>query len=388
MLPLLLAAPLALSPLSGTKIDAFFQDWAQEPALRLLTQSGHCGGTDLAAVINVGFTAKDLRFAAQVVDDRALGGGETTGDGLALRFVLPNGKTRALQVVLNDFEPPHGPSLRLDGRPYKRGKVVATTRVDGWAVELSMPLRDLPGWLGGPRRFAAVISDADADPTEAEGVCTTARLNAEGWPIAANVNFGGPEPYFAQFMAERSDTGHVRDQETLDLDGDGTDELVVLTGRDLFVGGPDITGSPGYVYFTHGWQPDAQLLRFEALPLGKKRGTQVLIEHSEWAVAGETQITIAEIYALQPDGLQRVFAQQTGESAPAWHAQATAKLQVRAGRRGPSLRVGPAKVQGFNPGNLVNIGGENPPFVRLPWPWDHPKGTTWGYTKGRWTQLK
>ncbi len=367
--PAVASAALVLPPLPAGQLrtDAYFQDWQAAEPLRVLPVQGACDSADFAPTVQLAFDGTHLRFAVQVRDERFVPGA-ATGDRLRLKARLPSGRRRTLEVLLNDLEPPKAARLMLDGKPYRRGEIAATARRDGWAVEGSWPLADLPGVDGTPFALAVVLEDADADPTQIEAVCATAALGPDGFPQAPTVDLGGLSGFEAAFLDERP--GAVLRRAQGNLAGDRTAELALLTDKDLMVAGHALPGGvAGFVYFSHGWPMGTTVSRFELTELDGQPGLDILLVRQSWLVPDETRVDVAEVYRMDGTTLRRTFAAQLAEHAPPLKADALARLQIAGARGARQLWVHPAKVTGFNPGNVIDLSDGGRAFWPLPWPW-------------------
>ncbi|MCA9542843.1 MAG: hypothetical protein KC613_00590 [Myxococcales bacterium] len=365
--PLFAALVLAPAPPGAFKTDAYFQDWEGVEALRVVAVQGACGDADVDPTVQLAFDGRFLRFAVQVRDDRFVPGA-TTGDRLSLRIGLPNGARRTVTVQLNDLEPPHAAKALLDGKPLRGGELVATARRDGWAVEGAVPLTALPGATDAPLKLAVIVEDVDADPVAAEAVCSTAALQPDGLPGVPTVDLGGVDGFASDFLAQRP--AKILKQQKVQLLGGPEKELLLLTSRDLMVAGHALPGGvAGYLYFEHGWPADTALTHFELRELDGRKGPEVALVRQSWAVPGETRVDVLEIYLVRDDTLVRAFAGQVAEHAPPVNGDATARWQLQG--RPAVLKIHPAKVTGFNPGNVVELAAAGTAWAPIPWPWHH-----------------
>lgn len=390
--PLAHAQPLRLAPAGdhAFKLDAYFDDWQARRVLPVHSLQGGCTGADLEPKVQVGYGPSTVWIAAQVKDDRFVAG-DTTGDGLSLHFTLPGGERRALRVALHDLEPPDPARIEpWPGSPPPQGaQIVATARADGWAVELRIPRKWLPGFTEGPVGFSAIITDRDADPTQTEAICVAGdRPDAEGWPPPTTLLAGDPLDYIQRFEQEQ---GRAGDTVLLslrgDVTGDGEAERIQITKRDVIVASHALpSGGPGYLFFGHGWPAGTRIVRHELIELDGRPGPELLIERDSEIVLGETSVRVVEIYGVHDGYFKRMFAHKLEERVPSQSLRAEATLKIGAQRKGPrSLEVSPAKVEGFNPGNVVaDVDGDAPPYRLFRWPWQAKKAQVYQLRNDQW----
>ena len=155
------------------------------------------------------------------------------------------------------------------------------------------------------------------------------------------------------------------------LGADPRVEDVVVNHRDVVVFGPGLPG--GYLYFTHAWGTQPEVLSARLLQLDGRKGHELLLEHAEWEVPGEVRVEVVEIYRIHDGYLKRAFAQRTAEVFRGLGAVARSTCAVLPGRGARRLRVSVAKVKGLNPGNYraADPGGAFP--LLLPWDTNRPR---------------
>lgn len=373
----LLALPLELAPTApdATLVDAFFDEWAQRPKLAAKTiVSGVAPDPrDFSAQVGLSYDGARLYVAIEAVDDTFQAGGTTTGDRVSLRFAPAGGAPKRLELALNRLEDAP-PTLLLDGKPLRGVKLEATERRDGWAVELSLPTAGLP-WLKGPVAFAAVFVDADADAIHPETVAATAVLDDAGDPVVPTFELGGTGALLDAFRAAEGDPGRELSTFTGQIVAGGPEETLIVTDRHLVLIGHGLPQRAAYMFFDPGWRADPTLGPATLRDVDGRPGLELVIEHTEWAVPGETQVSVVEIYGVHDGYLKRMFAQKVGEATPATKQSARTEVDFLPTKRGAwRLRVKPAKVQGFNPGNYTSADIQGTvPFEPLPMPWEGTK---------------
>lgn len=375
-----LSAPLVIPPVEPGEIsiDAFFDEWSGRPVAIAETpaRGRRDGSADLTARVQFAFDADRLYLAAQVKDDQFQPGGAEEGDRLFFAFVPEDkaqGPLRRVQIVLNTLEV-RPPAVQVDGKPCPGCAAQGTTRRDGWAVEVSIPLLQLPLHTAGPLRFAAYVVDADADATTPEGVITTDPVDADLVPKKVTLRL---DPLLAleegqrAWRADRGDGGIPLASLVADVTGDPFPEELRVTARDIVIIGRDLPDRAAYLYFTHGWRDDARLVRTELQNLDGQPGDELIVEHTEWSVPGEVKVGIVEVFGLHGGFLKRMFAHKTHVEIIG-RGRATSSFEVqRAGRDGAHpLRIGVAALDGITEANWYD---SDPPGLiparPLPLPW-------------------
>ncbi|MCB9528994.1 MAG: hypothetical protein H6701_11555 [Myxococcales bacterium] len=380
MLIAALAAPLVVPPVEAGEIavDAFFQDWDGRPtAIAETAASGRRDGSaDLTARVQLAFDADRLYLAAQVKDDVFQPGGAGEGDRLFFVFAPEDpaqGPLRRVQIVLNTLEV-RPPAVQIDGKPCPGCQTQGTTRRDGWAVEASIPLLQLPLHTQGPLKFAAYVFDADADAQAPEGTITTDPIDADLVPKKVTLRL---DPLLAldegqrAWRNDRGDGGLPLRSIVADVTGDPFPEELRITPRDIVILGRDLPDRAAYLYITHGWRADPEIVRTELSNLDGQPGDELIVEHTEWSVPGEVRVGIVEVFGLHGGYLKRMFAHKTSVEIRG-RGRATSSFEVqRAGRDGARpLRVGVATLDGITEANWYDSDPEGViPARPLPLPW-------------------
>lgn len=385
---ILLAAPLVVGPSApgDIAVDAFFQEWDGRPvALVDRTVKGtHGGPKDLSARLQIAFDADHLYLAVQAVDDVFQPGAATTGDRLEIVFA-PEGKApRRLRVLLNQLELGIAPALELDGKPYRHGKVIGTTRRDGWAIEAQVRLKDLPGVVGPDVPIVALIDDADADSVRIEATVSNGPVDAERRPTLATFRLDPTGDAERLYLSDRgSPTVLARHQGQ--LTGDPLNEALLITNEDIVVLGR-LPGNAAYLYFTHGWRTGAEVLRSDLMELDGRPGKELFVEHREWAVPGEVQVDVVEVFGVRDGVLRRMFAAKTAERFVKRGGAAVAKFRVLKGKGARRFKVEAATLEGeINEGSYYVV---DPPGVvphePLPVPWEEKGGVVYRLQGEAW----
>lgn len=375
---LTLAAVLALAPVrpDAIKIDAFFDDWTGRASLPVRTAVSGRPDADQARV-QLAWTPEHLLLAVQVVDDRYQPGDGQAGDRLTLTWA-----GHALEIVLRDLESPP-PLARVDGRDVPGAKFHGTLRKDGWALEAAIPLRALPTLAGDPVNLAVVIHDAD-ETRAADSVRASAPLDAQLQALETTVHFGATAGLLERFEAEQSHAPPLRTLTGNLYGSDALQEELRISSQEIVVLGHELPDGMGYTFATHGWRSDPTLTEVILAELDGRPGLELFVAHRAWAVPGETQVEVAEIWSVTAQGLRCLFAQKVGEFAPGFGGEATTSVQVMPGDPPVQLKVAPARVKGFNAGNYVSVDPPSMPFHPLPMPWEQTKPRVFRLVDGTW----
>lgn len=358
--------------LPGTEVDGAFDEWYERPALRL-EHGAAVASSDLSGTVHLGFDNRRIHVGVQVVDDLFQPHG---ADRLELVF-----GTRRFEVVLGDLEETQ-PRLSFRGKPVRGARIAGTTRVDGWAVELSLPLAAVPGAFEGPIAFLALVHDVDRDGVAVEAVVGSSPFE-NGAPVGPTVRFDGAAGLLDAALTSRPPSKSL---EVLrgDMGGGAMHEVVHISDQDIIIAGHGLPGGGGFMHFEHGWGPNPTVLEAKLVNLDGKPGAELLVTHRAWPVAGETAVEIVEIYRLTATGIVRAFGHQLSESTPVMKAEARSTFKVLGRGRSPRrLKVSAAKVKGFNEGNYLRLdSGTSFQPLRLPWTTKGPK--TFRFKGERW----
>lgn len=385
LLAALLATLVGVAPASEgeIKVDGFFQEWAERPALPLshAIRGDLSGPGDLEGEARLAWDAAHLYVALEVKDDLFTHGRPARGDRVELR-ITPGGKRAKpvrLNVVLNDLEGTP-PVVYRGKKPLAGARTYGTTRVKGWAVELSVPLAALPGLHDGPFGFALLVFDTDYDSTKTEAVLSTAPLPGAGDPLAGfrlDATSSALEAYYAE-RGGRADA--LRFIET-NIAGDDRAEAVTINPRDLAIVGAGLPGDTLFLYFTHGWGVDTTLRKVEVLDLDGRPGQEILVERDSpgWSGARDT---VVEVYGLHDGYLKRMFALQIAEVGSDYEARA--RYRLRKGRDGARrFVVERARVKGRDADTWDTPTGDIQ-YAPIPLPWDGRGPVTFVLMRDAW----
>lgn len=373
-----LAVVLSLAPVrpDAIQVDAFFDDWEGRASLPLRdVVKGHPDADQ--ARLHLAWTPQHLLLAVQVVDDVYQPGDGQTGDRLTVAW-----EGHTLEIVLRDLEDPP-PLARVDGQAVGAAKFHGTRRKDGWAFEAAIPLGSLPGLVGAPVKLAVLIHDAD-ERREADSVRATAPVDDRLQPTETTVHFGAAAGLAERFEAEQAHAEPLRTLTGNLYGGPALLEEVRISAQEVVVLGHELPAGMGYTFATHGWRASPTLVTAELRDLDGRPGDELFLVHREWAVAGETEVEVAEIWTVSSEGLRCLFAQKTAEISPGFGGEATTTVRFLPGKGAARIEVPPATVKGFNPGNYVSVDPPEMPFFPLPMPWAHSKPLRYQLVDGTW----
>lgn len=374
-----LLAPLIIAPSDDPpSVDAFFDDWSGRPvSLFDQTARGDRGGpADLSGVWRVAFDASRLYLAAEIVDDKFQPGGADEGDRLYFVFRPEDGPTRTVQVVLNTLEV-RPPTVQVDGKPCPGCKTAGTMRVDGWAVEVSVPLIQLPLHTAGTVRSAALVHDADADAHTVDAVVASAPVDGALEPTKKNLRLealAALEEGRQIYRADRKPLGMPKRTLHADLFGDPFPEEVLVTDDDIVIIGKDLPDRAAYMFFTHGWRGDPEVERAEFQDLDGVPGDELIIEHSEWSVPRQVRVGIVEVYGLHEGFWKRRFAHKVMEEIVG-KGRAVSTFEVLHGRGGEPrrLQIGVATLEGLERRDHYRSDPADFHAPPVPMPWEHKR---------------
>lgn len=384
------AAPLIIAPSEiAPTIDAFFDEWAGRP-LSLFdsaVQGKRDGSGDLGGTWQVAFDESRIYLAAQVVDDKFQPGGADQGDRLFFVFRADDGPTRTVQVLLNTLEV-RPPTVQIDGKPCPGCKTAGTMRVDGWAVEVSIPSLQLPLAGAGTVRSAGLVHDADADAGTVEGVVSSAPVDGSLAPTRKNLRLealAALDEGRQIYQADRKPLGLPKRTLHGDVFGDSFPEEVLVTDDDVVLIGKDLPERAAYLYFTHGWREDPEVTRAEFAELDGVPGDELIVEHTEWSVLHEVRVGIVEVYGMHEGYWKRRFAHKVHVEFVG-KGSATAPFEVLRARDGKAhrLQIGVAVPDGLERKDDYRADPSNFYAPPPPMPWNRKKPLVFRLEGERW----
>lgn len=203
-------------------IDASFDDWR---GLRPLLRGQ--GDTDASFEMRCGYDGQRLYVSVRVKDDRIIrtGKGDTSGEDnllVSLR-AASGGEPRTLRVFpgTRGYKPKRvggGGKIRIEDSLLE----------DGWALEASIPLGQIPGWGTSTPLLLGEVAYRDVDKA---GAGAEAQLRFRG-----SMHFSSHVPALRGFLAAaRMAVVDLRLDTLADVDGSPGSERVVSGGKFLAV---------------------------------------------------------------------------------------------------------------------------------------------------------
>lgn len=328
MLGIWLAAALGLVPLpeGALTVDAYFDDWAEVPVMPLdrAVRGSLLGPDDLGGRVQIAVAGERVFFALQIQDDRFQPGTLANGDGAEILYRGPGGRSARFAVVLNELEP-RPAEVRRGGAVLRTARVASTTRKDGWAVEISLPISELPGIREGEVGLVVAVRDADVGPG-ADAVFATGPLGGDGLPALSNLSMAAPEGVYDQYLQERGGGVVELARRKGNVAGDETPEEVVVNSADIVVTGRGLPDGAMFFYFTHGWGSGSTLKRFDLQELDGRPGKEILLERVE--PGDGISVEILEVYGVEAGLLKRMFAVKLAEVFPSRKAEVRSRFKV------------------------------------------------------------
>ncbi len=338
-------------------VDAFFDEWEDVTPISLsrVTQGSLSGENDLDATLHLAVAQNRLFIALQVVDDAFQFGTKIGGDRFRMKF-----GDKELRVVLNDLEE-HQPVVLLNQKPVKDAQVHGTSRVNGWAFEVSVPLSVLPD-LSSTLAFSAMIEDCDAAPGKIETVIETER----GETLKIDGSIGILDSY-------EQDRGPIEAFERISGKMGTTLPVDLIAGaHDVVIMGRGLPDGSIYLYFTHGWRPTTKVLDMRIITLPGRSDPVLLLVHREWAIMKEFEVDVLEIYGMEGGYFKRMLAQKIAERDLKQNVSLESSYKISA----KGLEISPAIANGYNPGNYLDVDqNAGLPYdeLLLPWNFEKPK---------------
>jgi len=346
VLALLLAAPAARAAdlpcgpaEKGTiELDGLLDDWKDVDGI-------DAGGRDanFSLTVKCNVDANALWLMVDVRDNyfartKAARPGE---DHLALTL---GGKTMQIfpgdQGQLKDKVVPSLPGM----------KIGAALQPKGWAVEIGVPLKSIPGWRSGAPTISYKLAGYDCD--------AKSRLKTERTvDTSGRILFAEGEGALEAFLKERAlKRGDVWFDRALAIDRRSGARL-------LFAGRYMAAISDGYVYQELPFHDRKDLKDARLLDLaGDGRGALVL-QYVERAQAGNRDVLA--VFRFGSDAVRRVFAAETGKSQGA--NQLASKVTFVKRGAATDIVIEPTPAVGFTRESYRESPAEDMIPVMVPW---------------------
>jgi hypothetical protein len=158
----------------------------------------------------------------------------------------------------------------------------------------------------------------------------------------------------AQYRKDRSvpEDAKARFDRTVDVDGDGRPEHVVLIGRDVVVFGAGFKGGTQYTFLTlTAFDDPSDIKDMTARDLTGDGGADVIVRGTRRVKAATgaltTQMDVLFVYRVQNGTLGRIFAIETGRAQGERRAQGLVQFVPAASGKGFDIEVRPGRVTGW-----------------------------------------
>ena len=337
------------------RIDGILEDWADVPPLLLAGD----GSQDFAVSVKCNYDDRFLYLVADVQDDKlrrdrhskAAGRGaiDTTGkstgkstgssrngargktlakpprvnlkahassrhgsgkapgfpaeDGIEVLFE-ESGCLVRLVVLPGDADHDIAHVVFWDPRRESKLEEADSLQPSGWAVELKIPLDEVPGWFAGAPDLHLALAAHDADPGQAHG--KGPRLLATSPRIAGHlgsITFGEANEHLAAFLRDRNlNEKDLRFNQV----GRGTGRVVLADKTLAFV-------SDEWAYVELPVASAADVLEVRLVDLAGNHQDSALVRYRERGPAASSREILCT-YRVTSAGLSRVFGVEVGKS--------------------------------------------------------------------------
>ncbi len=338
-----LAADLPCGPVEkGTiRLDGLLDDWAEVEGL-------DAGGRDpnLSFTVKCNVDATTLFLVVDVRDNyfvrtKAARPGE---DHLTLTF---GGKK--LIVFPGDNAATQN-KVTWGGKPAKGVKLASALQQHGWAIELALPLAQVPGFKRGAPQLAFAAEVADCD--------SKASLKTERTvDISGRIAFAEGADALDGFLKDRSlKRSDIFWERGISL-GHSSGAQVVLAGRYLAA----ITD--GYVFLELPFRERSDLRDVRVVDLAGDGRQAVVMRYAEHGGGGARELLA--VYRFGDSEVQRVFACETGKSVGGSKIEDRVSFVKRG--RATDIVVEAAPAIGFTQASYKEAAAEDVIPVLLPW---------------------
>jgi hypothetical protein len=289
----------------GVRIDGVPREWSGEwRALDVPARGSLPGAADASGRVHLAYDAQSLYLAAEVRDDKLVGG----GDHLELLLGIPGGKIHAIRlypgVPGKSAAVARGPS----GAPVRGARTVEAPSEGGWSLEAAIPWSAIPdsATVRIGYRGAVLLHDVDAGGEKVIGT-TRARGYADLPPLSTE-----PELALgAGLLREKGLRRPPRHNLLADVVGDARRERVLVYGRYLVVLGHGYRRGEEYYWRDLGADADAGGLLGLEVADRTGDGKADLFVRKRLRIEGGT-LELAELLSFHggADPPERVFAHE------------------------------------------------------------------------------
>jgi hypothetical protein len=380
---------------STIRIDGLVSDWdGVSPTIMKVDAAVGSAARTLGVKLRCNFDDKNVYLLVEVDDDVVLrsGGAPMTEDHLELDFgiqekkagasridrlfVFPGSGPKQKRVVRWQAQRPpkviegEGPAGRKKGKEGAAFEIFDTLQPRGYAVELSMPKKVIPGYQeGAPLRLNVRVVDSDA-PSGQQAA------SAELSPSVSVDDLAVLE--FEQGQASLEDLLGELKLSAADIFFDKTADLGDGAGRVLMVGKFLAFSGKNYAFSEMAPQR-ADIKDVRLIDLGAKQQA-VALRISERGSGGGREIL--RVFVMSGGRFQSIFAAELQKEQGSGRKLTT---QVSYERRGAATEIviTPQPAVGFSAASYNEVPAEDVTPILLPW---QDKKTRYSYKAGKYTK--
>jgi hypothetical protein len=295
----------ALVAPDDVSIDGEAHEWDGEwRDLGFVLKGGAPDKADLGASVLLAYGSDGIYVAAQVTDEKLVGG----GDFVELVLGIPGGKVATFSLY------PGVPGKRAEVKA-GRGKVSGAEIVEaptqgGWSLEAKIPWSAVPqsATVRIGYRGAVLVHDADSGTNVETTVGTAESRDYDELPPISTL----PELALGSgLLREKGLTQAPKQNLVVDVVGDAMKERVLVYGRYLVVLGPGYRGGEQYYFRDLGASADkGDILTFELKDLTGDGKDDVLVRKRIRGEHGAVEVLEVLSYHQGGDTPAPVFAQE------------------------------------------------------------------------------
>jgi hypothetical protein len=325
--------------------DGLLDDWQGQARTEL-------GNADAGLRVYCHYSDKRLYLAIDVRDERILGTAkrlQTSEDHAIVKFT-------SVGMVAFPGNPDADVSAETswsDKKPHKNVKAVVALQQQGWAIEMALPLAEVPGWEKGISGIPFGVELRDADMSSERKIQTTLTLDAVLSFQEADALLTG---FLGDFRLKRSD---LKVDKTVELDGSPGTERVVAGGKVVAM------LKDGYAYVEVAGEA-RDVLEVRVLDLAGAGKTSVLVRSRERGGGGSREVLA--VWSFVGDRFQRTFAHEIGKEYGGKKLTNNWTLRPRKGKKakGQEIVITPG-TSTFTQAEWNETPAEDMQPIMLPW---------------------
>jgi hypothetical protein len=332
------------------QIDGILDDWGNLPEL---TKAGR-DPADAALAVRCVHDAQALYLLVNVTDDRLIRTRQKTHDEdhLVLTF---GGEALEIYPASGDQGAKLSVAWTGKGKNLPRPQVADSRQRRGWAVELALPLRGLPGYARGAPSVTATVTLHDVDSftdRRVEEVVETGEIALTFEEAAATLT--------AFLDAQKLRRSDVLLDEVAELDGDEGRKRIVAAGKVIGLLGD------GYSYLELPVAGPRDVLSVELADLTGTGRRSLIIRTVERGNGGQREVL--SVWNARHGEWNRAFAHELAKQAGRSRLTNRWELVPRGrGKKGLDLVIRPGEVVGFTPETWNETPASDMAPILLPW---------------------